>query len=81
MVGEHKHPRVPMDRVLAHELEIAGSHGIQAHRYPDLLAMIRAGRLQPGELVGRTVSLEEAVERLCGLDRSTDTGVTVIDSF
>jgi alcohol dehydrogenase len=81
LAGEHRHPPLPMHRVVAHELEIVGSHGIQAHRYPEMLAMIRAGRLQPGKLVGRTVSLADAVPRLMGMDRCTDTGVTVIDEF
>jgi len=81
MVGEHKHPCVPMDRVLADELEIAGSHGIQAHRYPEMLAMIQDGRLRPDLLIGRTVSLAESIDRLISLDRCSDTGVTVINSF
>ena len=36
-------PRIPMDRVIANELEILGSHGMQAHRYPEMMAMIAAG--------------------------------------
>ncbi len=81
MVGEHKHPFVPMDQVLASELEIVGSHGMQAHRYPEMLAMIRAGKLRPDRLIGRTISLEESIDRLVNLDRCADTGVTVINAF
>ncbi|MCP4570856.1 MAG: zinc-dependent alcohol dehydrogenase family protein [bacterium] len=81
LIGEHKHPRVPMDQVVAKELEIAGSHGIQAHRYPEMLAMIQSGRLRPERLIGRTVGLEDAVGRLVAMDRCTDTGVSVIDEF
>jgi len=81
MVGEHKHPAVPMDQVLANELEIVGSHGMQAHRYPEMLAMIRVGKLRPDRLIGRTVSLEESIDRLVNLDRCAETGVTVIDEF
>ena len=33
MLGEHAHPQIPMDKVIAHELEIFGSHGMQAFRY------------------------------------------------
>ena len=33
MLGEHAHPPIPMDKVIAHELEILGSHGMQAFRY------------------------------------------------
>ena len=36
-----------MAKVIAHELEIYGSHGIQAHRYGAMLAMVEAGTLHP----------------------------------
>jgi alcohol dehydrogenase len=81
MVGDYKHPAVPMDQVLAKELEILGSHGMQAHRYPEMLAMIKTGRLRPKRLVGRTVSLEESIGILVGMDRFDETGVTVINKF
>ena len=42
MLAEHGTPPIPMGKVIAHELEIYGSHGMQAHRYPDMLAMIQA---------------------------------------
>ena len=32
MTGDHKHPKIPMDKVVANELEIIGSHGMQAFR-------------------------------------------------
>jgi alcohol dehydrogenase len=78
---EHRHPPVPMDRVIAHELQILGSHGIQAFEYNRLLAMIDAGQLQPQKLIGRTVSLEEGIALLTVMDRFDQTGVTVIDRF
>lgn len=81
MAGADRHAPVPMGRVLADELRIVGSHGIQAHRYPELLAMIERGAVQPDRLVARTVTLEEAAERLPAMDRSAEPGVTVIDRF
>lgn len=81
MTGDHKHPAVPMDKVVAHELEILGSHGIQAFRYGDLLAMIQAGKLQPGKLIGKTISLEEAPAALMAMDNFENLGVTVINRF
>ena len=81
MVRSDRHAAVPMDQVMANELEILGSHGMQAHRYPELLAMIRTGKLRPERLVGRTISLEASLERLTTMDRCTDTGVTVINEF
>ncbi len=79
MVGDDSHAAVPMGQVMSHELEIVGCHGMQAYRYPEMLAMIRNGTLRPERLIGRTVGLEEAIERLVRMDRCTDTGVTVIE--
>jgi alcohol dehydrogenase len=70
-----------MDQVLSKELEIIGSHGMQAHRYPAMLEMIRTGQLQPARLVGRTISLDESVTALPNMDRDSSLGVTVINSF
>ncbi len=81
MVGNDSRPPVAMDRVIADELEILGSHGIQAHRYGDLLAMIEAGKLDPSRLIGNTISLEDALVELPAMNRFQGTGVTVIDRF
>jgi alcohol dehydrogenase len=81
MIAEDRSPSLPMDRVIADELEILGSHGIQAHRYTELLAMIRAGKLRPELLVGRTISLDDALVELPRMNDFAGTGVTVIDRF
>lgn len=81
MTEDASAPPLPMDRILAHELEIRGSHGIQAHAYPAIFAMMREGRLDPGGLVGRTISLEEAAAALPAMDRFEHTGMTVITRF
>ena len=73
------HPRVPMDRVIAWELDVLGSHGMAAADYPALLAMVEAGTLQPQRLVERTIGLEEAADLLPGFDRATVAGMTIVD--
>ncbi len=81
MVADDRAPAVPMDMVIAKELEILGSHGMQAHRYDVMLEMIAAGRLHPEKLVGRTVRLDEAIEALMRMDTFEASGVTVITEF
>jgi alcohol dehydrogenase len=81
MVAEHRHPAIPMDKVIANELEILGSHGMQAHKYPELLAMIESGKLAPEKLIGKTIALEESLEALVNMDSFRGTGVTVINEF
>jgi alcohol dehydrogenase len=79
--SEHRHPPVPMDRIIAHELEILGSHGIQAFEYGRLLDMVAAGKLHPEKLIGRRVGLQEGIAHLVAMDRFDQTGVTVIHQF
>lgn len=81
MTGDHKHPKIPMDKVVAHELEILGSHGMQAFRYLDMFEMIKSGKLNPGLLVGKTISLDEVPEALVNMNRFENVGVTVVNKF
>lgn len=81
MLAEHSRPLIPMDRVIAWELEILGSHGMQAYRYEDMFAMIAAGKLHPEKLVSRRIRLEEAPAALAELHDFKGTGITVIDRF
>ncbi|MGB2956391.1 MAG: zinc-dependent alcohol dehydrogenase family protein [Anaerolineales bacterium] len=81
MLADHSHPAVPMDKIIANELEILGSHGMQAHKYPELLAMIKAGKLSPDKLIGKTISLEESLVELTNMDTFSGTGIKVINAF
>jgi len=80
-LSDQSRPPVPMDRIVAWELELYGSHGIQAHRYPALLEMIDAGRLHPEKLVTRRIALSEAAAALPAMNSFPGHGVTVIDRF
>ena len=81
MAGADRNPEIPMHDVIANELEIIGSHGMQAHRYSEMFDMIRAGKLKPGDLVGRTIGLQDVPAELPRMDEFEGTGVTVIDHF
>lgn len=81
LVADHARPALPMDQVVSRELEVLGSHGMQAHRYPAMLEMIRNGHLEPEKLVGRMVSLDESATILPNLDRNAAPGVLIINSF
>lgn len=81
MTGDHRHPKIPMDKVVANELEIIGSHGMQAFRYNEMFEMIHSGKLKPELLLGKTISLEEAPQALMDMNKFENTGVTVINRF
>jgi alcohol dehydrogenase len=81
LLADQSRPALPLDQVIARELEILGSHGMQAHRYPAMLEMIRTRQLQPEKLIGRTLTLEESVRLLTHMDRDASLGVTIINAF
>ena len=81
MLGDDAAPPVPMAQIISQELEIYGSHGMQAWRYDDMMAMIAKGKLSPEKLVGRRITLEEAVPALMSMNTSHDIGISVITSF
>ena len=74
-----RHPPLPMDRVVSRELEIHGSHGMPAHDYPALLALVTSGAVRPERLVSRVIGLDEAGAALAALsDPPTSAGMTVV---
>ena len=70
-----------MAQVIAHELEIRGSHGMQSHEYERMFRMIADGRFEPARLVTDRVTLERGVEILMEMDGFPQVGVAVIDRF
>jgi len=75
------HPRVPMSRVIAWELDLLGSHGMAAAAYPLMLAMIERGDLRPQDLIERVIGLTEAAELLPTFDSASLAGMTLIDPW
>ncbi|MBJ7337385.1 alcohol dehydrogenase catalytic domain-containing protein [Mycolicibacterium sp.] len=73
------HPAVPMDRVIAWELDVLGSHGMASVDYPEMLRSVEAGTLRPQDLVERVVGLTEGARLLPSLDTAAPVGVTLID--
>jgi len=81
VVGDDYPPPLATDLLIARELEIYGSHGMQAAQYDGMLEMIVSGKLDPMRIVGKTVPLEEAPAVLENMGAFGDRGITVIDRF
>jgi len=81
MAGEHADSSIPWGRVVAWELEVIGSHGMQAHRYPEMLAMIESGKLRPEKLIGKRISLADSIDALIDLPKNETAGISVIERF
>jgi len=78
LLGEASTPPLPMDRVVAWELSIHGTHGLAAADYPAMLDL--AARLDLRALVGRVIGLTAAPAALVAMGEPvTEPGMTVID--
>ena len=70
---------LPMDLVIARELEIYGSHGMAARDYPGMLRMVADGTLRPGLLVGEVIALGQVGRALAAMDEpGSGAGMTVV---
>lgn len=79
LLGAAASTPLPMDRVIGHELEIHGSHGMAAHEYPAMLALISDGTLRPDRLVGAVIGLADAGAALTAMGGTpTSVGMTVV---
>ena len=81
LVGDDANPPLPMGAVIGKELEIYGSHGIQAHAYPPLLDLVARGKLNPGLLVQQHVRLAQVPQVLQAMTDFQTTGITIVDDF
>jgi len=81
MFGDSALAPMPMDAVIAGELEIMGSHGMAAHEYPSMLGAVASGDIRPVELVGRRIALDEVPEALAAMGRAggSGSGMTVVE--
>ena len=81
LVGDDASPRVPLELALSRELEIVGSHGLQASYYPELFRLITVGKLDPARLIRRTIALAEVPAVLAEMGTFTGVGMTIVDRF
>lgn len=69
---------IPMSRVISLELEIYGSHGMPASRYSEIFDLIDSGQVDPSQLIGKTISLEQAPSELESMSTFAQLGTSVI---
>lgn len=82
MFGNDAAPALPMPAIIARELRVIGSHGMAASRYPEMLEMMASGRLSPGRLVSRSITLPEVPEALAAMgSHRGEPGITLVDRF
>ena len=81
MTAQEANPPIPMSLVIANELEILGSHGMQAHKYEEMFDLIASAKIDLDKMVTATVSLGEIQELLPNMDQFKSCGITVVNAF
>ncbi len=72
---------MPMARVISHELQLFGVHGMAVKHYPALLEEVAAGRLNPVRLIGARISLDAVPAELEAMTTFQQKGLSVVTSF
>lgn len=80
LLGDQATPPLPMDRVIAWELSIHGTHGMAARDYPAMLDLVGSGRIDLASLVGRVLPLADAPAAMVALGAPAVTpGLTLLE--
>lgn len=72
---------LPTDVFVAKEIEFVGSPGLQPSRYPEMLNMMKTGKLDPTELVSETIDIHQIPDRLDAMSDFGTMGSPVVDDF
>lgn len=72
---------IPVDVMGFREMSFHGSFGMPAAKYPEMLALIASGKVNPGLLVGDTVTLDDAAGVLASMATFETLGMPVITTF
>ncbi|MGD0072898.1 MAG: zinc-dependent alcohol dehydrogenase family protein [Candidatus Binataceae bacterium] len=72
---------MPIDRIVVMELQLLGSLGMPASRYPAMLRMVEAGRLAPGAMVTERISLDQVSRVLEEMTSFQNVGTAVITQY
>lgn len=78
LLGDARTVPIPMAKVIARELRVFGVHGMAVRHYDHMLSAIVGGSVRPGELVAKTIALDEVGEELAAMGRFAQEGVTVV---
>jgi alcohol dehydrogenase len=80
-IGDGPPPNVPMARVANREIEILGSHGLDAADMPAVLSLVAQGKLKVKSLIEREVGLAEGAKAIEAMDQGSPLGITVVTTF
>jgi len=80
-VGPFARMEINMAAVYMGNLALYGTRGMPSWRYPSLLSLIEAGRVDMSPLIARTIALSEVGRELAAFNGPTAPGVAVVTDF
>lgn len=72
---------LPTDAFITKEIGFHGSLGLQPSRYPEMLDMIRTGKIDPTELASETIDIHKVPDRLEAMTEFNTMGIPVCNDF
>ncbi len=72
---------VPVDMMVTSEIDFHGSYGMPPTEYGEIFQMMDQGKIDPGQVVTDTVSLDDVPEMIEKYDEFATTGIPVVDEF
>jgi D-arabinose 1-dehydrogenase-like Zn-dependent alcohol dehydrogenase len=72
---------LPIDRMVTMELQLIASLGMPASRYPSMLQMVNAKKLNPKSMITETISLGGASAVLEQMTTFQNVGVSIINKY
>ncbi|MFQ3320542.1 MAG: alcohol dehydrogenase [Natronomonas sp.] len=72
---------LPVDNIVMGEQEFIGSYGMPPHEYEEIFSMMEQGKIDPGKIVSRTVSLDDVPDVIASMDDYETVGIPVCDDF
>ncbi|MBK8501709.1 MAG: alcohol dehydrogenase catalytic domain-containing protein [Saprospiraceae bacterium] len=71
-------PSLSMERLVGHELEIRGSHGIQGWKYQEMLDFVVRYEVPVGTMITHITDLKNSIPTLIEMGQNRHFGVTII---
>ena len=81
LMGNGGEWKLDANRLVALELELLGSHGIQSHRYVDMLKFVMDAKIRILPLIKDRCNLKEGIEKLISMGENKHHGIDVITDF
>lgn len=72
---------LPVDLFVTMEIEFKGSLVLNQSHYPEMLAMVESGKVNPSKLVSRTIPVEEASSVLESMTEFGTLGMVIINQW